>query len=415
MPKPFPASSFDDTPNKDEFDSPPVFRSRLTPDHSEERGRRKKMAASDDAALIDANDSEEETLGRKSLNGTAYRIFKLLQWLIQSPLSLDALNTRFHADPHIGRGVSGDSVWLYVNTLKALGCRIRRPSPKNGFRYELISHPFGLSLSEERQEALALAKAHAQKSFSHQDMLVLDRLLKKIIRHGDVPSPQECIEKLFRQSRSFDLEACQEHIRVLERVVGEASLFLVRYCSPRQGEENFIFLPELLYYEQGVLYVRGDRADLPSPSSLRVDRIIALSPLEDETVQAAIRERRLHTIEVRLRLFVSEPDRWPGLGLDERHGVYGESRRQIGWRNNQPFVETALQVRDFFYLQQRLLAGGYAFQILSPDFFRKDVRKTLETMFRFYAEPLQDWPIPGDNAVGDDNALNGENVDGDDE
>jgi predicted DNA-binding transcriptional regulator YafY len=391
---------------------------RISPEKPGESGKtdEARQESGQEMIINDADEPEEEALGRKSLNGTAYRIFKLLQWLIGSPLSLDELNARFRADPRIGRGVSSDSVWLYVNTLKALGCRVRRPSPRNGFCYEMISHPFGLTLSEERQETLAMAKAHAQRSFSHQDMLVLDRLLKKIIRHSNVSSPQDSIDVLFRQSRSFDMEAIREHIRVLEDGLAEEALFRVRYRSPLQGEESFVFLPELLYYEQGVVYVRGDRSDLPGPSSLRVDRIAALQELESEAVRMAIRERRLHKIEVRLRLFVPEPESWPGLGLDKRHGVYGENRIYVN-RTGRLFVETLLQVRDFFYLQQRLLAGGHAFQILSPEGFRDSVRQTLESMLRFYTEPTEEPPIPVDGEERDDgeDVISGERADGDDD
>src|SRR5688500_17607755 len=66
-----------------------------------------------------------DTTGRKALNGTAYRIFKLLQWLIESPLNVETLNLRFQQEPLIGKAVSSDSIWLYINTLKTLGCQIR--------------------------------------------------------------------------------------------------------------------------------------------------------------------------------------------------------------------------------------------------------------------------------------------------
>src|SRR5688572_28668371 len=41
----------------------------------------------------------EKDIDRKTLNGTAYRIFKLLEWLIESPLSLEEMNARLINDP----------------------------------------------------------------------------------------------------------------------------------------------------------------------------------------------------------------------------------------------------------------------------------------------------------------------------
>jgi WYL domain len=332
---------------------------------------------------------------RQVVNNTAYRIFKLLQWLIQSPLNLKTLNERFCADPRIGKALSNDSIWLYINTLKALGCSIRRPSPKNGFCYELISHPFGLSLSESRREMLARAKAHAQKSFTHQEMLVLDRFFKKVIRHSTVAIPQAGIDELFRQTRSADIETCQEHIRRLEAGLPHETLFQLQYHSPVQGDEHFFFIPEMLYYEQGVMYVRGDRENNAGSSSLRVDRILALETIDNEALRTKIREGRSPRVEVQIRIFTPDPMAWTGLDLRPRHGVYDEMLmpcdvESVRESNDATgvsalsYIDTVLQVRDFFYLKQRLLACGYPFQVLSPAAFRDDVQATLHAMLRFY-------------------------------
>jgi hypothetical protein len=112
---------------------------------------------------------------RKPMNSTAYRIFKLLQWLVHSPLSVDALNRLFVEDPFIGKPLSNDSIWLYINTLKMLGCKIRRPSPRNNFQYELLSHPFGLMLSDRQLQTLAQVKAFAQQCLLHQEMWTLSK------------------------------------------------------------------------------------------------------------------------------------------------------------------------------------------------------------------------------------------------
>lgn len=359
---------------------------------------------------------EGKTLGdpgdassRQVVNNTAYRIFKLLQWLIQSPLNLKTLNERFCADPRIGKALSNDSIWLYINTLKALGCSIRRPSPKNGFCYELISHPFGLSLSESRREMLARAKAHAQKSFTHQEMLVLDRFFKKVIRHSTVAIPQAGIDELFRQTRSADIETCQEHVRRLEAGLADETLFQLQYHSPVQGDEHFFFIPEMLYYEQGVMYVRGDRENNVGSSSLRVDRILALETIDNEVLRSKIRQERSPRVDVQIRIFTPDPIAWTGLDLRPRHGVYAEAllpnRVTADYASNDSakevcesaspvlFVDSVFQVRDFFYLKQRLLACGYPFQVLSPASFRDDVQTTLQAMLRFY--PLAEEASPG--------------------
>jgi predicted DNA-binding transcriptional regulator YafY len=320
---------------------------------------------------------------RRALNGTAYRIFKLLQWLIQTPLSVEALNQKFCTDPRIGKAVSNDSIWLYINTLKTLGCHIRRPGPKNNFQYELLSHPFGLPLSEHYLETLALAKSYAQQQFNHQEMLILDRLLKKVIQYSDTSTPQEVIDSLFAQSRSSDSETCNAHVQNIEKWLPSEPLLNIHYLSPVKGKEQFLFLPEMLYYEQGVIYLRGDRADIKTPSSLRVDRIATLEALQDDAIRDQLQERRQHKTEVRLRLFLDTPDHWKGFSLKPQHGVYDESHH---WRPHpeRPYLESVLQVRDLFYLKQKLLSEGFPFQIITPVSFQEDMQATLVSMLQYY-------------------------------
>jgi predicted DNA-binding transcriptional regulator YafY len=333
-----------------------------------------------------ARSSEGQPLSaRRALNGTAYRIYRLLQWLIQSPLTVDQLNRKFEQDPGIGKSVSNDSIWLYINTLKALGCVIRRPTPRNGFAYQMVSHPFGMSLEQNGLEVLAQAKVVAQRHFSPQEMLALDSLLKKMIVQSLLKGSEDGSEwttQLFVQSRSLDSQECRTRIEQLERAILEESLLEVTYASPLKGESVFTFLPESLFYRQGVVYVRGERLDYPGPSSLRVDRLLGVQTVQDDDLRAQLIDRQQIKMEIVLKVFVKSPQGFQGFALDPNQGVYQESRLWVD--GVEPHYEVRLQVRDFFYVKQTLLSLGLPFAIESPEVFRQDVRETLRTMLEFY-------------------------------
>jgi hypothetical protein len=320
---------------------------------------------------------------RRSLNGTAYRIFKLLEWLIEEPLTLEKLNTRFLAEPLIGKAVSDDSVWLYVNTLKLLGCRIRRPSPKNGFCYELLSHPFASSLTEAQQEMLIIAKTYAQKSFNYREMLILDSLLKKITQHYIMPLSQTTTDTLLDKNEAYTLETCADHVRLLEQNIPADKLFLLHYRSPLSGEAEFYFLPEMLYYDQGVLFVHGERSDRLTSSSFRLDWVISLRLVEHPALREELRQRRSRHVTVQLRLYVSNPAIWNGLNLDVRHGIYAETFEKKH-SSGQIHIDIELQVRDFLHLKQKLLSSTSGFQVLQGEGFRQDLYDTLQRMDKLY-------------------------------
>jgi predicted DNA-binding transcriptional regulator YafY len=349
----------------------------------------------------EAVDSGEQPNGKaaskRAMNSTAYRIFKLLQWLIQSPLSVEALNARFLSDPLIGKPVSNDSIWLYINTLKSLGCNIGRPSPKNNFQYEMISHPFGLALTDAQLDSLSHAKAFAQQWFSRQEMQILDSLLKKIVSFSVCDDPDALVEQLFARSRSFDYEELGHHLEQLEQSVSQQQLVRITYLSPKHGQEQFDFLPVSLFYEQGVVYVRGERPKFNHPSSLRVDRILAVTSAEDDALKQRLLERQSNKTELIIHVFPDEAEEFSGFGLGENKGVYQERIRRVehGDLSNRemsgcpPYCEVKLLVRECFYVKQKLLLSGVPLRIISPASFREDLRQTLETMRKFYQSPVQ--------------------------
>ena len=341
--------------------------------------------------LSERQAGEGKAPSKRALNNTAYRIFKLLQWLIQSPLSVEAMNQKFCAEPRIGKPVSTDSIWLYINTLKALGCNIRRPSPRNNFQYVMHSHPFGLSLSEHQLEALSQAKAFAQQRFSRKEMQALDGLLKKIVGYSVCDNPQALIEQLFARSRSFDYGELSHHVEALEAAIEQQGLVQLTYLSPKYGEEQFQFLPVALFYDQGVVYLRGERPEFEHPSTLRVDRLVRVSAATDPVVRDHLLGRQALKTEVRLHILAPSPGAFDGFGLSENQGVYQEQLRWVEPLTEDsetlPYYEVVLQVREFFFVKQRLLLCGLPFRIFGPERLRDDLRQTLESMRQFYQAP----------------------------
>lgn len=319
--------------------------------------------------------------GKKALNGTAYRIFKMLQWLMESPLSVEALNERFTADPLIARSLSSDSIWLYVNTLKTLGCRIQRPSPKNGFRYRLLSHPFAPALSEAQLELLARAKAFAQSAFLPRELAVLDGVIKKIVLQSASENPQEQLDTLFARSRSLDFEAVRKLLPQLEQGISASQLLKITYQSPVHGEEAFAFLPTGLLSEQGVLYLRGYRPGYEGPSSLRLDRLQACEALKDKVLSQQLLAQSAQRVFVRLQVLTESPADFEGFGLTEAHGIEDEAVEWIGSGH-----EVRLQAADLFYLRQRVLACPWPVQVGTPGKFREELSDTLKAMQALYEE-----------------------------
>jgi len=80
---------------------------------------------------------------------TAFRIISMLNMLLQEPLSDDELNEKLQTNIQGSRNLSKDTICIYINTLRAIGCEISRPSKKNEYKYVLKTHPFKLIISND--------------------------------------------------------------------------------------------------------------------------------------------------------------------------------------------------------------------------------------------------------------------------
>ena len=80
---------------------------------------------------------------------TAYRAVKLLELLIEKPCSGDDIIEYFKQDNITENCANKDTLRITLNSLKAVGCQIKRPSVKTNYCYVLENYPFKICLSKE--------------------------------------------------------------------------------------------------------------------------------------------------------------------------------------------------------------------------------------------------------------------------
>ncbi|MGE0199728.1 MAG: helix-turn-helix transcriptional regulator [Candidatus Melainabacteria bacterium] len=332
---------------------------------------------------------EEESINRdrlkRTMNTTAYRIFKLFGWLQQEPMTMEVIQERFRNDSLTGKSLSTDSIWLYLNTLKALGCEISRPSPTNQFHYTLTGHPFHTVLTTSEWALLANVKTRLDETWSYQEILTLDHLLTRL---GKLIRAEEAGAKNhYDVTRSVDYGQQTPLLNLLEQSIDARELLLITYQSTQRGISSFYFLPEQLHYENGALYLQGSRLQRAEAVNLRVDHIHDAIITENPEVESALRELQGNTWQVQLTLYISEhfqspfhlmydtPLEWfSGLGKLQNVGKCSDTALSL-----------TLQTRDLFRLKQTLLSLGMPFRIHTPEAFRLEMEQTLSRMQACYA------------------------------
>jgi hypothetical protein len=193
---------------------------------------------------------------------TGYRALKLLSWLEQHPLSRADINAKLQALQPPSLPLSEDGIGLYINTLKAIGCVIERPSAKNQFcfvlRHNPLRTPFSASFQVAPLEQFVALKQSAVRYLDVQGILDLDALLQGYLQWAlPADAAQKAIKQLFERTRSVDYAPYHDRIQLAFRAIETQNLLQLDYLSSQQGLQSHVLLPTGLEYQRGSLYLCG--------------------------------------------------------------------------------------------------------------------------------------------------------------
>ncbi len=198
-------------------------------------------------------DSEKRLAAKQKnlwISLTGYRTLKVLALLIDKSRTLDELIYFLSEDKITDKSVSKDTIRLTLNTLRAAGCIITRPSKSNNFHYELLSHPFKLNLTDKEFEILLKLQDRLTDNFSWQQILIFNGIFEKIIQ---LTNNSDLIEK-FKNSAFFtniDLNLLSELSN--PQIAGKK--VKIKYLSSKYNEEDLDIIPHKISYENNKLYL----------------------------------------------------------------------------------------------------------------------------------------------------------------
>ena len=79
---------------------------------------------------------------------TGYKALLLFSLLSESPKSYNDISDYFFNHPYLRERISIDTLRVYINSLKRIGCEIKRTRGEDKIsRYMVVSHPFELKMT----------------------------------------------------------------------------------------------------------------------------------------------------------------------------------------------------------------------------------------------------------------------------
>lgn len=301
-----------------------------------------------------------DTVNCNLMSLTGYRTLVLLDLLMQAPKTNDEINECFLKNRYIQETFSIDTLRIYVNSLRTIGCEITKANKSTNNRYKLIAHPFNIDISKSKLKALTKLYKAIYDKIDVSEAIALEELFLKIAAKI---KNEETKSILFQSSMLKNIDR-----KILYEILSHCKnkhQFSFLYNSPRSGKKKIEIIADKISFQSQKLYLWGYSLMHDEYSYFRVDRILEIGAVKIKNEAAENKEIKVR-IEIKKKgEYCPEPDETI---LEYDDGKY--------------LVEIC--TANKFNLMQRLLYMGKDCKILSPNEFKDEYVQKLKLMKEAY-------------------------------
>lgn len=303
--------------------------------------------------------SKKDSLNNKSVIClTAYKAYILLYYLMKTPLTLDEIISIFRANKIINKEFSKDTIRITINTLRASGCNIAKPTSETQNRYVLKKHPFGIKVSEKQIKALVKIRSGILSSGDWKLALSINDFYKKlkyIISNEEVLNLLEYYNPLNKIDQSI--------LKKLIHYCNRNLTITIKYHPTSKEPELLKIICDSITYENNKLYLWCYSFKYKIDIYLRLDKIIEIITLH--TDKANISHPYFY---VTFDLFGNSISTFEEEKLDE---IIDNSSEKLRIRTK--------VMNEFNFLQRLFNYGSDCIVIDPPEFIQKYLKKIKDT------------------------------------
>jgi predicted DNA-binding transcriptional regulator YafY len=305
-----------------------------------------------------------------NISVTAYRILSILNLLLNGPVSDQEINEKLKEDILGARSLSQDTIYIYMNTLRSIGCEISRPSKNTDYKYVMKNNPFKIKLNEQEASTIVKVRKYANTHDNWKLNLKFDiihKLLSDKYLQNESLKMIEQVEKSILQKHKLNVK--YNLIKSIEKYCNKKWTLLINYNSPISGEKLIQISAEKICFENGAYYLWGYNLDLNETQYLRVDRI---SEIKGINIKNDPEVSKAYTVIFKLT----------GSSALIYSPRIGESI--VKRNNNETIIE--LKNNSKFKILQNILSFGSDCTVISPEEIKNEVVLKLKSAYNVYKE-----------------------------
>ncbi len=290
---------------------------------------------------------------------TGYKALLLFSLLAEGPKSYEEICNHFINHPYLREKISIDTLRVYINSLKRIGCEVKRFRGEDKVsRYVITAHPFELKMTDEEMQSVIKTYKSLVKNIDIKELLSLEKFFEKI---GKYIKSENFINEIKNISLLKDInrELLEELIDCCEKKYQ----IVITYNSPNSGIKNIEILTDKIDISNGKVYLYGTGLEYMEYGIFLVNRIKAINEIKlNKTIPD-----NLNSICITYEL-----------NCNPENLILDSNEKLIKSESNKAIIE--LNTSNTFLAKQKFLEYGPTCKIISPENFKQDFIKLLNNM-----------------------------------
>ena len=295
---------------------------------------------------------------------TAFKSILLFSLLVDGPKSYEEIQEFMENHEYLHEKISIDTLRIYFNSLKEIGCNITKTNTNGVTRYKIDSHPFVLKFDEKQIKSIIKIYKAVSKNIEVRDLIALQNFFSKIAEHVENKELQEKLQNISPIS-NIDYQLVLELLKHAQNN-NEISVF---YNSPTSGKKNITILVDKIFVSNSKLYISGINSEYDTYSSFLVSKILKINSVN-------LQEKTLSVPELTVGYLYTKDD-------DEDFELL-ENEKIIENKNNTLHIE--ITSKSKFEITQRIMALSLKCKVLYPQNYKEYIISTLKRMKEGYIE-----------------------------
>lgn len=301
---------------------------------------------------------KNKTITYNLMSFTGFKALVIFSLLVESPKSYNEIADYFTNHPYLKESISIDTLRVYMNSLRRVGCEIKRIREDKISKYVISSNPFELNITQNQINSISKIYKSIIKNIDIHEVVMIEKFLKKISENLKNEELAESFKKI-SMLKGIRLNMLSELVDYSDK----KAQIKINYNSPSSGVNDIEILTDKVEYKNNKFYLYGTGFNYMQYGSFLVSRITSIKEIKLRPVKLSnIKETTVgYEYKCGIDRFIPE-----------------DNEKLISVDEDKLLIE--ITSSNEFFIQQRLLELGPECKILYPEEFKNDFILRLKDM-----------------------------------